>query len=71
MLPAQQCFTNGDAAFLDGQYTAFGRLLSGDEVLDAIANAPTNPGGEGSSPVDPVKIEAAEVSPPEASTPEA
>ena len=35
------------------------------------ANAPTNPGGEGSSPVDPVKIETAEVSTPEASTPEA
>ncbi len=62
---------HGDAAFLDGQYTAFGRLVSGDETLDAIANAPTNPGGEGSSPVDPVKIEAAEVSAPEASTPEA
>ena len=62
---------HGDAAFLDGQYTAFGRLVSGDETLDAIANAPTNPGGEGSSPVDPVKIETAEVSTPEASTPEA
>ena len=62
---------HGDAAFLDGQYTAFGRLVSGDETLDAIANAPTNPGGEGSSPVDPVKIETAEIIAPEASAPEA
>ena len=30
---------HGDAAFLDGQYTAFGRLVYGDEALDAIANA--------------------------------
>ncbi len=62
---------HGDAAFLDGQYTAFGRLVSGDEALDAIANAPTNPGGEGSSPVAPVKIDSAEVTSTETSTPEA
>ena len=62
---------HGDAAFLDGQYTAFGRLVSGDEALDAIANAPTNPGGEGSSPVAPIKIDSAEVTSTETSTPEA
>jgi len=47
---------HGEASFLDGQYTAFGRMLEGDEALDTIANAPTRPGGEGSSPVEPVKI---------------
>lgn len=47
---------HGDAAFLDNQYTAFGRMQSGDEALDAIANAATQPGGEGSKPVSPVKI---------------
>jgi len=57
---------HGDAGFLDGQYTAFGRLVSGEEALDAIANAPTKPGGEGSSPVEPVKIESAEVTSTEA-----
>ncbi|MDP6837368.1 MAG: peptidylprolyl isomerase [Planctomycetota bacterium] len=47
---------HGEASFLDGQYTAFGRMLSGDEALDAIANAPTKPGGEGSTPVEPVEV---------------
>ena len=37
------------AKFLDGQYTAFGRLVAGEATLDAIASAPTKPGGEGSS----------------------
>lgn len=52
---------HGDAAFLDGQYTAFGRLTDGDETLDKIANAETIPGGEGSRPVAPVKVERATV----------
>jgi peptidyl-prolyl cis-trans isomerase B (cyclophilin B) len=52
---------HGDADFLNGEYTAFGRLTGGDDVLDAIANAATQPGGEGSKPVEPVKIESAEV----------
>lgn len=47
---------HGEANFLDNQYTAFGRLVEGDDALDAIATAPTRPGGEGSSPVEPVKI---------------
>lgn len=47
---------HGDAAFLDGQYTAFGQLVDGDDTLDSIANAPTKPGGEGSSPVSPIKV---------------
>jgi peptidyl-prolyl cis-trans isomerase B (cyclophilin B) len=47
---------HGEASFLDGQYTAFGEMTEGGDVLDAIVNAPTRPGGEGSSPVEPVKI---------------
>jgi peptidyl-prolyl cis-trans isomerase B (cyclophilin B) len=47
---------HGDAGFLDGQYTAFGKLVDGGDTLDSIANAPTKPGGEGSSPVSPVKV---------------
>ena len=47
---------HGDASFLDRQYTAFGRLVEGDDTLDAIANAPTAKGGEGSRPKDPVQI---------------
>ena len=48
---------HGDAGFLDGQYTAFGRLVEGEDTLDKIATAPTKPGGEGSAPVQPVKLE--------------
>jgi cyclophilin family peptidyl-prolyl cis-trans isomerase len=31
------------ASFLDGQYTAFGRVLSGMDVADKIVNSPRNP----------------------------
>src|SRR5262245_49124701 len=49
---------HGDAAFLDGKYTAFGKLVEGDATLDKIAKAPVKagPGGERSRPVEPVKI---------------
>jgi peptidyl-prolyl cis-trans isomerase B (cyclophilin B) len=47
---------HGDARFLDNQYTAFGRLVDGDATLEKIAKAPNKPGGEGSKPVNPVKI---------------
>ena len=47
---------HGDATFLDGKYAAFGKLVSGGDVLDSIASAPKIPGGEGSSPVVPVVI---------------
>jgi cyclophilin family peptidyl-prolyl cis-trans isomerase len=33
---------HGDARFLDRQYTAFGELVSGEEVLEKIANVPTS-----------------------------
>jgi len=42
------------AASLDGNYTAFGELLTGYDVLDKIATAPTQPGTD--KPVEPVKI---------------
>lgn len=57
---------HGAASFLDGQYTAFGRLVSGEEALDRIANAQTQPGGEGSRPKNPVQITKVEVLRPEA-----
>ena len=49
---------HGEAAFLDGQYTAFGKLVDGDDTLEKIATAPTTrgAGGENSKPVDPVKV---------------
>ncbi len=32
-----------DAPFLDGQYAAFGRVVSGQDVVDEIATTPTDP----------------------------
>jgi len=45
-----------DIPQLDGQYTVFGRVTKGLEIIDAIAEAPTKMEGEGSSPIDPVTI---------------
>ena len=50
-----------EAGFLDNQYTAFGRLVDGFEVLDEIVNGDTKPGGEGSTPLNPVTITSAVV----------
>ena len=38
---------HGEAAFLDGQYTCFGQLIKGDEVLEAIATCEVKRGGGG------------------------
>jgi peptidyl-prolyl cis-trans isomerase B (cyclophilin B) len=46
---------HGDAKFLDRQYTAFGQLVKGDEVLEAIANVPCS-GPERSTPSERVEI---------------
>lgn len=34
---------HGDPAFLDGQYTTFGQLIKGDDVLEKIATTATHP----------------------------
>ncbi|MHC5063703.1 MAG: peptidylprolyl isomerase [Planctomycetota bacterium] len=41
---------------LDGKYTAFGKLLSGLETVDRIAGVRKQPGGEGSTPMQPVHL---------------
>jgi len=46
---------HGDAKFLDRQYTAFGKLVKGDEVLEAIATVPTS-GQERSTPSERIEI---------------
>lgn len=59
---SQFFIVHGEAGFLDGQYTAFGRVQKGLDVLDAIATAPVESGGrERSSPVTPVKVKSVEV----------
>ncbi|PAW66950.1 MAG: peptidylprolyl isomerase [Opitutia bacterium Tous-C1TDCM] len=49
---------HGDAKFLDGQYTAFGHLVGGDDVLEKIATVPTKSGGGGekSTPIDRIEV---------------
>lgn len=60
--------TNGSQFFLmhadyplPPAYTIFGQAVSGLETIDAIATAPTKPGGEGSSPVTPAVIQSVEI----------
>jgi cyclophilin family peptidyl-prolyl cis-trans isomerase len=50
--------TYQDGTTFDGTYTVFGRVVEGQSVVDAIANAQvtTNPYGEPSMPVNPVSI---------------
>ncbi len=53
----------GDAPFLDGQYTGFGQLSAGDDVLKAIGKTPVTHGngGEKSKPTERVEITTVEV----------
>lgn len=60
--------TNGSQFFimhannpLPKNYVIFGTVTSGIETVDKIATAPTKPGGEGSSPMDPVQITKVEI----------
>lgn len=48
----------GDATFLDGKYTAFGKLIAGDDVLKKIGEVPTRVGrsGENSVPTERVVV---------------
>jgi peptidyl-prolyl cis-trans isomerase B (cyclophilin B) len=50
---------HGDAKFLDNQYTAFGALVKGEDVLEKLASVPTKSGGGGekSTPVERVAVE--------------
>jgi peptidyl-prolyl cis-trans isomerase B (cyclophilin B) len=56
---------HGDARFLDRQYTAFGQLVAGDDVLERIASVPTSKGdgGEKSTPVERLEIESIRIVP--------
>jgi cyclophilin family peptidyl-prolyl cis-trans isomerase len=60
--------TNGSQFFimhadyaLPKNYTIFGQVTKGLEVVDMIAAAPTQSGGEGSKPVTPVKVVSVDV----------
>ncbi len=53
----------GDAKFLDGQYTAFGQLTKGDEILGKIGDTPTvmSGGGEKSKPTKRIGVESIKI----------
>jgi len=55
---SQFFIVDGDASFLDGQYSAFGKLIEGEETLSQIANTPVsrNIYGELSLPEEDVVI---------------
>jgi peptidyl-prolyl cis-trans isomerase B (cyclophilin B) len=57
------CF--GPAISLDGKYTAFGKIIKGEAVLDKLANVPVtrNSGGENSKPVSRVALESVKIVP--------
>jgi peptidyl-prolyl cis-trans isomerase B (cyclophilin B) len=52
---------HGTPRFLDGQYTAFGKLVKGDEVLEKIATTPTTRPGD--RPVTRMAIESIRIVP--------
>jgi peptidyl-prolyl cis-trans isomerase B (cyclophilin B) len=54
-----------DAKFLDRQYTAFGQLIKGDDVLGRIGDTPTavGGGGERSKPTKRVGVESIRIAP--------
>ena len=55
----------GDASFLDGKYTAFGKLIKGDDVLGKIGNTPvvTGGGGEKSKPTKRIEVKSVDIVP--------
>ncbi len=57
-----------DAKFLDRQYTAFGELIRGDDVLEKLGNTPTQSGGGGekSKPISRVGVESIKIVPAQA-----
>ena len=57
-----------DAAFLDREYTAFGRLIRGDDVLGKIGDSPVgmSRGGEKSKPLTRVALESVTIVPADA-----
>ena len=51
---------HGDPRFLDRQYTAFGKLIKGDDVLEKIATTATHPGDR---PVKRMHVESVKIVP--------
>jgi peptidyl-prolyl cis-trans isomerase B (cyclophilin B) len=58
----------GNASFLDGKYTAFGKLIKGDDVLGKIGDTPVKSGGggEASKPTKRIEVKSVEIVPADA-----
>jgi len=56
---------HGNASFLDRKYTAFGKVIQGDDVLEKIANTPVgrSNSGENSKPMQRVGLESVKIVP--------
>src|SRR4051794_28660826 len=59
---SQFFIVHGDAGFLDKQYTAFGKLIKGDDVLEKIATTPVNK-SQGARPIPRVPVESVKIVP--------
>jgi peptidyl-prolyl cis-trans isomerase B (cyclophilin B) len=53
---------HGSPSFLDGQYTAFGKLIKGDDVLEKIATTRTGPNDR---PLERITLESVKIVPAE------
>ena len=58
---SQFFIVHGDRVALPPNYTIFGKVTDGLDVVDAIATTPTQSGGEGSRPKTPPRIESVEI----------
>lgn len=55
----------GTPSFLDGQYTTFGRLIKGQDVLEKIGNTAVKPSasGEPSEPIARIEVQSVKIVP--------
>ena len=58
---SQFFIVHGDSVGLPPNYTIFGMLTEGLDVLDTLADSPVAPGGEGSRPTERLEIQTVEI----------
>ena len=58
---SQFFIVHGQQVGLPPNYTIFGQLLTGEEILDTLATSPVAPGGEGSRPAERLEIQSIDI----------